>query len=130
MSSSRIVTRYALSHWYIYLFGAAMLGTHTVLNTYIPKQTGVIIDMFTEKAPRADILALIWPLVAVVFFSFACLIFLSRFALCISNKFNRNALETTQKLLKLIAAAPNMGLSSQPNIGIHTPAASGMPITL
>ena len=72
MSSSRIVTRYALSHWYIYLFGAAMLGTHTVLNTYIPKQTGVIIDMFTEKAPRADILALIWPLVAVVFFSFAC----------------------------------------------------------
>ena len=72
MSSGRIVAKYAASHWYIYLFGAAMLGTHTVLNTYIPKQTGVIIDMFTAKAARADILPLIWILIATVFFSFAC----------------------------------------------------------
>ena len=37
---------------------------------------------------------------------------------------------TTQKLDRLIAAAPNIGSSIQPVIGIHTPAASGMPITL
>ena len=72
MSSGRIVAKYATSHWYIYLFGATMLGIHTVLNTYIPKQTGVIIDMFTEKAARGEILSLIWMLVATVFLSFVC----------------------------------------------------------
>ena len=41
-----------------------------------------------------------------------------------------NALVTTQKLDKLIAAAPNIGLSVHPNTGIHAPAASGIPIQL
>ena len=47
-----------------------------------------------------------------------------------STKFSRSAFMTTQKLDRLIAAAPNIGSSIQPVIGIHTPAASGMPITL
>ena len=46
------------------------------------------------------------------------------------TKFSRSAFMTTQKLDRLIAAAPNIGSSIQPVIGIHTPAASGMPITL
>ena len=46
------------------------------------------------------------------------------------NQFSRRALLTTQKLERLMAAAPNMGLRVQPKMGIHTPAASGMPITL
>ena len=45
-------------------------------------------------------------------------------------RFNLSAFITTQKLERLIAAAPNIGLSSHPKIGIHTPAASGIPITL
>ena len=57
-------------------------------------------------------------------------IFLSLSARCISKKLSLSALDTTQKLDKLIAAAPNIGLNSQPNIGIHTPAANGIPITL
>lgn len=39
-------------------------------------------------------------------------------------------LVTTQKLERLIAAAPNIGFNVHPKIGIHTPAASGIPITL
>ena len=46
------------------------------------------------------------------------------------TKFNRSAFITTQKLERLIAAAPNMGVMPTPNTGIHTPAASGMPTTL
>ncbi len=49
---------------------------------------------------------------------------------CTENRFSRNALVTTQKLDKLIAAAPNIGFNFHPNIGYHTPAASGIPITL
>jgi len=41
-----------------------------------------------------------------------------------------SAFITTQKLDRLIAAAPNIGLSSHPNTGIKTPAARGMPIML
>ena len=52
MSCGRIVAKYAWSHWYIYVIGALSLGTHTVLNTNIPRQTGVIVDMFTEHAAR------------------------------------------------------------------------------
>ncbi len=36
---------------------------------------------------------------------------------------------TTQKLLRLMAAAPNMGLSIRPR-GMNTPAARGMPMLL
>ena len=35
---------------------------------------------------------------------------------------------TTQKLDRLMAAAPNMGFICQPKTGINRPAASGMPI--
>ena len=66
MSSGRIVAKFAATHWYIYVFGATMLGSYTVMNTYIPKQTGTIIDMFTEKAARSDILNNIWILIALV----------------------------------------------------------------
>ena len=43
--------------------------------------------------------------------------------------FSLSALETTQKLLKLIAAAPNIGFNVSPN-GIRSPAASGIPMVL
>ena len=46
------------------------------------------------------------------------------------TKFNRSAFITTQKLERLIAAAPNMGVMPTPNTGIHRPAANGMPTTL
>ena len=46
------------------------------------------------------------------------------------TKFNRSAFITTQKLERLMAAAPNMGVMPTPNTGIHTPAANGMPTTL
>ncbi|MBQ1955409.1 MAG: hypothetical protein II350_06680 [Clostridia bacterium] len=36
----------------------------------------------------------------------------------------RNAFDTTQKLERLIAAAPSIGLSSIPKSGINTPAAT------
>ena len=48
----------------------------------------------------------------------------------ILKKFSLKAFVTTQKLDKLIAAAPNIGFNCQPNIGIQTPAARGIPITL
>ena len=41
---------------------------------------------------------------------------------------NDQALMT--ELDKLMAAAPNIGFNVHPKIGIHTPAASGIPITL
>jgi hypothetical protein len=44
--------------------------------------------------------------------------------------FSRSAFETTQKLDRLIAIAPNIGSSSHPKRGINTPAASGIPIML
>ena len=56
--------------------------------------------------------------------------FLSFFELYIENQFKRNALVTTQKLDKLIAAAPNIGFNCQPKIGIQSPAANGIPIAL
>ena len=46
------------------------------------------------------------------------------------TKFNRSAFITTQKLERLMAAAPNMGVMPTPNTGIHRPAANGMPTTL
>ena len=49
---------------------------------------------------------------------------------CGLKSFNRRALHTTQTLLKLIAAAPNIGFNFHPNSGYHTPAASGIPIIL
>ena len=49
--------------------------------------------------------------------------------LCRSNRFNRSALLTTQKLDRLMAAAPNMGFRVRPK-GMNTPAASGMPMVL
>ena len=58
------------------------------------------------------------------------LILLSFDASCIRNRFRRRAFVTTQKLERLIAAAPNIGFSFQPNSGIHTPAASGIPMIL
>ena len=58
------------------------------------------------------------------------LIALSLAVLWILNRFSRSAFVTTQKLERLMAAAPNIGFSVHPKIGIHTPAASGIPITL
>ena len=49
--------------------------------------------------------------------------------LCRSKRFSRRALLTTQKLDRLMAAAPNIGLRVSPS-GMKTPAASGMPMTL
>ena len=54
---------------------------------------------------------------------------LSLAALCSWNRFSRRALDTTQKLDRLMAAAPNMGFSVRPR-GISRPAARGMPMTL
>ena len=48
----------------------------------------------------------------------------------LENNFSRSALETTLTELKLIAAAPNIGFSFQPNSGMNTPAASGIPMLL
>ena len=53
------------------------------------------------------------------------LIFYLSFAL-----FSLSALLTTQKLERLIAAAPSIGLSSQPKSGVNTPAATGIHNTL
>ena len=63
-------------------------------------------------------------------FGISFLILLSFDASCIRNRFRRRAFVTTQKLERLIAAAPNIGFSFQPNSGIHTPAASGIPMIL
>ena len=49
--------------------------------------------------------------------------------LCKSNRFSRRALLTTQKLDRLMAAAPNMGFSVRPK-EMNAPAASGMPMVL
>ena len=46
------------------------------------------------------------------------------------SKFSLNALVTTQKLDKLMAAAPNIGFNFHPKTGIQIPAARGIPITL
>ena len=59
----------------------------------------------------------------------AALIFLSLLASRILNRFRRRALETTHTLLRLMAAAPNMGVRVRPS-GINTPAAMGMPMEL
>jgi len=45
-------------------------------------------------------------------------------------RFKRRAFVTTQKLDKLMAAAPNIGFNCQCSSGIHTPAANGMPMIL
>ena len=45
------------------------------------------------------------------------------------KRLSRRAFDTTQKLDRLIAAAPNIGLSVSPS-GMNTPAASGMPMVL
>ena len=55
---------------------------------------------------------------------------LGSFGRGLENNFSRRALETTLTELKLNAAAPNIGFSFQPNIGMKTPAASGMPMLL
>ena len=62
--------------------------------------------------------------ISIRFLFLSCLVFL------ISNRFSVSAFVTTQKLDRLIAAAPNIGLSCHPRRCIHTPAASGIPITL
>ena len=70
---------------------------------------------------------------SIFFSSLLCLgflIFLSRLLLCMSNRFSRSALVTTQKLDRLMAAAPNIGFSCQPNRWMNAPAASGMPRVL
>ena len=54
---------------------------------------------------------------------------LSFLPLCRSKRFSRSAFDTTQKLERLMAAAPNMGFSVSPK-GMKSPAASGMPMTL
>ena len=54
----------------------------------------------------------------------------SRFAACMWNRFSRSAFITTQKLERLIAAAPNIGLSCRPKMGINAPAAIGIPMQL
>lgn len=55
--------------------------------------------------------------VAILFIGFA---FLSCFVLYSLQKLSLNAFDTTQKLERLIAAAPNIGLSVSPS-GINTP---------
>ena len=57
-------------------------------------------------------------------------IFLSLFGSLMSKRFNLNAFETTQKLERLIAAAPNTGERVSPKNGINAPAASGIPTAL
>ena len=47
-----------------------------------------------------------------------------------SKKFSRRALETTETLERLMAAAANMGLNVQPVRGIQAPAARGIPAAL
>ena len=90
----------------------------------------------TRASQCAHIMPSIFIVFSMVAVSFASIltstvfIFLSRFALRILKKFRRSAFVTTQTLERLIAAAPNIGFSCQPKSGIHTPAASGMPITL
>ena len=58
-----------------------------------------------------------------------CLRFLSWLASRMLNRFSRRALDTTQKLLKLIAAAPNMGFRVRPKV-TNRPAARGIPTLL
>lgn len=65
-----------------------------------------------------------------LFFSFLAFNFLSFDASYILKRFNLNAFDTTQKLDKLMAAAPNIGFNFHLNSGYHTPAASGIPIIL
>ena len=48
----------------------------------------------------------------------------------IRKRFSLKALVTTQKLERLMAAAPNMGFNFQPKTGYHNPAARGIPTTL
>ena len=68
---------------------------------------------------------------SMVFFSFSFLMtFFSRTGCGNRIKFSLSALQTTKKLDKLIAAAPNIGFNCQPKIGSKAPAASGMPIML
>ena len=61
---------------------------------------------------------------------FSFLFYLYSFTLYSFTKFSRSAFMTTQKLDRLIAAAPNIGFNFQPSRLMNTPAASGMPITL
>ena len=63
-------------------------------------------------------------------FGISFLILLSFDASCIRNRFSLSAFVTTQKLDKLIAAAPNIGFNLIWKSGYHSPAASGIPITL
>ena len=63
---------------------------------------------------------------------FLAAFFLYTSSLAVSYIFTRlslKALVTTQKLERLIAAAPNIGFISQPVRCIHTPAASGIPLS-
>ena len=46
------------------------------------------------------------------------------------TKLSLSAFVTTQKLDRLIAAAPNIGFIPQPRTDMNTPAASGMPMML
>ena len=56
---------------------------------------------------------------------------LSDFTLCFGRKsLSRSAFVTTQTELKLMASAPNMGVSRNSEKARNTPAASGMPMLL
>ena len=70
MTSGQIVKNYIKSRWYLYPIGLGLLLSHTYLDTMIPKKTGVIIDLFTEKAPKSQIMPEIWMLLAMVFVTF------------------------------------------------------------
>ena len=65
-----------------------------------------------------------------VFLAFFSFIFPSCRASCGLKRLSRNALLTTQKLDKLIAAAQNMGFNVQPNSDTNAPAANGIPKAL
>ena len=88
---------------------------------------------FTRASQWPHIIPSIFKVFSMIFFSFfffSAFIFLSLSARCRSKKFSLSALDTTQKLDKLMAAAPNMGFSFHPRTGIKSPMARGMPTTL
>lgn len=87
---------------------------------------------FTVASQCGHIIPSIFIVFSMVLFSFLflCFIFLSCFELWTLTKLSLNAFVTTQKLERLIAAAPNIGFNCQPKRLINAPMASGIPITL
>ena len=70
MNCRRIILRFALKNWYQYVIGTVCMLVSTVFTTYIPKQIGVIIDMFTAHAAHGEILRQIAFLIGITFLSF------------------------------------------------------------